>query len=489
MLRKYPPHHVALAAILLVALLLRGCGLDQRPMHADEANQAVKLGNLLETGDYWFDPSDHHGPTLYYFARPVAWLCGKNTLAGLTEFSVRLTPALFGVLVVYLTALLAAPLGRISMLVAAAFVAVAPPTLYYSRYFIQETLLLAFTLSALLCGREWLRSGRLRWAWAMGGCAGLMLATKALAPVFVVAALLALWVDHGFRTPPPARLRGFAVACLGAFVVAALFYTSFGNNTRGLGDALISYSTMFGRATDTATGHEKPWWYYAVLLTRSYHGWPDWRTIPFLALALVGYFSSWRSGQAVMRFFVIYTTVIAAAISLVPYKTPWVVMHVVPSLALFAAEVYELPLRWRRIQPGPLFAIAIVSVLLLGSVGWFVSFTRPADPRNPYAYVHSAPDVLKARPLAEAARRAHPNGVIKVIGPEYWPLPWYLRGLPRVGYYNTPPDDCDASLIFVAADLADTVKARLHGDYDMSYLGLRPGVLLVVFAQSGGSAP
>jgi hypothetical protein len=128
-------------------------------------------------------------------------------------------------------------------------------------------------------------------------------------------------------------------------------------------------------------------------------------------------------------------------------------------------------------------------VLLLGSVAWFVSFTRPANPRNPYAYVHSAPDVLKVRPLAEAVRRAQPDGAIKVIGPEYWPLPWYLRGLPRVGYWNEPPDDCDGALVITSAELAETVRARLHGDYAMSYLGLRPDVVLVVFTKSAGSAP
>lgn len=488
-MRKFRPHHLALAAILLVALLFRVWALGARPMHADEANQAVKLGELLEQGTYWFDPADHHGPTLYYFARPVAWLFGQFTLAELTETVVRLTPALFGTLIVLLTALLAAPLGRVSFLVAPAFVAVAPAAVYYSRYFIQETLLLAFTLGALLCGREWLRSGRVWWALAMGACAGLMFATKALAPLFAVAALVSLAVEHGLRAPPPRRLRGFAWACLALLVTGAVLYSSFGDNPDGVQDALASFVSMFDRATGGASGHEKPWWYYAELLTRRYDMWPDWRPLPFLALATVGYFSSWRSSQPLMRFLVVYTTIIAAVLSFTPYKTPWVVIHLVPPLALFAAEVYELPLRWRRIAPVPLFAIAAISVALLGWSAWFVAFKRPADPRNPFAYVHAAPDVLKVRPLAESVRRDFPADNILVIGSDYWPLPWYLRGLPRVGYYPVPPETIDAPLVFVTADLASTVQERLTGDYTMSYLGLRPNVILVAFARSGGSDP
>ena len=44
-----------------LALWIRVWHLDQRPMHADEANQAVKAGNLLEGRGYAFDPADHHG--------------------------------------------------------------------------------------------------------------------------------------------------------------------------------------------------------------------------------------------------------------------------------------------------------------------------------------------------------------------------------------------------------------------------------------------
>ena len=54
------------------------CGLavrlphSPRPMHGDEANQAVRTGMLLETGRYDYDPQDHHGPSLYWLTLPVA---------------------------------------------------------------------------------------------------------------------------------------------------------------------------------------------------------------------------------------------------------------------------------------------------------------------------------------------------------------------------------------------------------------------------------
>jgi len=68
------------------------------------------------------------------------------------------------------------------------------------------------------------------------------------------------------------------------------------------------------------------------------------------------------------------------------------------------------------------------------------AFLRPADARNPYAYVHSSPDVLELTALAGATHTQTPNGIIRVISEEYWPIPWYLRALPAnsIGYWPHP---------------------------------------------------
>ncbi len=82
--------------ILVTGLIFRVYNLDKRPMHHDEANQAVKCGRLLEEGRYQYDPLDHHGPSLYYLTLPFAWLTGSRSLADLNETVIRLVPAFFG---------------------------------------------------------------------------------------------------------------------------------------------------------------------------------------------------------------------------------------------------------------------------------------------------------------------------------------------------------------------------------------------------------
>jgi predicted membrane-bound mannosyltransferase len=95
--------------------------------------------------------------------------------------------------------------------------------------------------------------------------------------------------------------------------------------------------------------------------------------------------------------------------------------------------------------------------------------------------VHSSRDVLKFRPLAEAARTVRPGGPIRVISEEYWPLPWYLRGMADVGYWTEAPADCSGALVIASVAQADTVRARLGRPARETFVGLRPGFLCVVF--------
>jgi uncharacterized protein (TIGR03663 family) len=502
--------------LMLVAVLgfwLRTRDLERRPMHADEANQAVKLGELLDRGHYSFDPRDHHGPTLYYAALPMAWARGEHSLATLTEKTVRLVPAFFGTVSILLLVALgtalcrddsegdAAPSSAVCWpaLAAGMFMAVSPPAVYYSRYFIQESLLVTFTLATVASVRNLWRSGLTRWAIAAGASVGLMQATKASAPLFLFAAFVAATMASRFSRHSPnarrdsperdnrsvrsrSRLQSATIALLAALVTASLLYSSFGTNPAGLRDALAVYGqaiTRFG-ADSAPTGHEKPWWYYLRMFGWYREGGLVWHQAAFSSLALAGLVVAFARPGKFLRGVAIYTFVIVAAFSFFAYKTPWHTVHFVPGLALLAAGALAAV---TRLRTGRFVAVAfglLVTATLYQQTGR-AAFLRPADQRNPYAYVHSSFDVLKYRGLAEAAAARSPEQPIRVISEEYWPLPWYLRGIPRVGFYSSPPEDCDGALVIVSATQADAVRARLRQKYRESFLGLRPGFVCILF--------
>jgi len=80
--------------------------------------------------------------------------------------------------------------------------------------------------------------------------------------------------------------------------------------------------------------------------------------------------------------------------------------------------------------------------------------------------------------------------LIKVVaGPyEQWPLPWYLRGFERVGYWTSAADAGrldDARLLVAAQDRSAALDAALGDRYVSEFYGLRPGVLLTLYVERG----
>ena len=177
-----------LAAVLVVAIAagafaFRVPRLEQRPMHTDEAVHAAKVGILLETGAYTYDPLEYHGPTIYYAALPFIWVSGARTLAETSEWQFRIVPVVFGVGLVLLLLLVLDGLGPWEAVCAAILTAISPAMVFYSRYYIQEIPLVFFTFCAIAAGWRHMHSKRMGWALLCGLSLGLMLATKETAVI------------------------------------------------------------------------------------------------------------------------------------------------------------------------------------------------------------------------------------------------------------------------------------------------------------------
>ena len=133
----------------IIGLSLRLPRLELRPLHTDEAVQAVKTGELLNSGRYVYDPHEFHGPTLQYISLPVVWVFGGDYLQA-TERAYRLVPAFFGTGLILLSLGFGRLIGWQAAAVAAALTAVSPAMTYYSRYYIHEMLLVVFSACAYL---------------------------------------------------------------------------------------------------------------------------------------------------------------------------------------------------------------------------------------------------------------------------------------------------------------------------------------------------
>jgi uncharacterized protein (TIGR03663 family) len=489
-----------LLAVAVAGAWLRADRLGVRPMHTDEAVQAVKFGDLLEEGHYLYNPQEYHGPTLYYLTVPWARALGARTLSDMTEVRLRAVPLAFGVGVVLLSALLVPALGRGGAAGAAAALALNPFLVYYSRYYIQESLLVFFTAAAVACGWRHLRRPSAAWAVAAGLAVGLMFATKETSAIAYAAAAAGLAAAGAFGRGADGRRRWAlirpahaAVFVLAAVLVITCFFTSFFTHGRGLWDSVAAYGFFAQRAG--GAGHEKPWPYYLQVLFFHRAGplgiWSQW---PLLLFGGAGAWFAFRGvagappSRGLARFLAVFAAGTFVLYSAIPYKTPWLILTPVWAICLLAG-VGARGL-WLAARGAPA-RLALGLVLVAGAwdlvrQGRWINGRYAADARNPCAYEHTSSDLLNgARTILDAAAVA-PGGrgtLVRIVSQEYWPLPWYLRSLSNVGYWTEVPDEADAPVIVASPNLVPALEARLKDRYVSSVAGLRPGVALQILVR------
>ena len=169
---------LGLLAIAAGALLFWARGLNQRPMHQDEAIGADKFHELWAAHKYKYDPFEYHGPTLNYFTLPVVWMSGAKSYVETTEATYRIVTVLFGVGLILLLRLTWDGLGWAESLCAGALIAISPAMSFFARYYIHEMLLVFFIFLAIGSAWRYSQGGRKRWAYLCGIALGLAYATK-----------------------------------------------------------------------------------------------------------------------------------------------------------------------------------------------------------------------------------------------------------------------------------------------------------------------
>lgn len=498
-------------AVFLLAVILHTARLDLRPMHHDEANQALKFGQLLEKGEYRYDPSDHHGPSLYYITLPFARVLSGASLADLSEKTLRLVTGSFGLGTILLLLLLIPMMGRAAVAWASLALAVSPVMVYFSRFYIQETILVFFLAGFVAAAWRYIRRPGWGWAAAAGLCAGMMYATKETSIIAFGAVAAALLLARGPTKKPmnheETRVQGRKAMAGGVWphlflatgiglAVSFLFFSSFLQNPKGFLDSVLSFKVYFVRAGEGGF-HVQPWHYYFHLLAFSGgHGDAFWSEGLVLILALVGAVDAFRrkrrddGGPAFLRFLVFYAALAASVYSAIPYKTPWNLLPFYVGFIMLAGSGAAALTSVPRRNTGKL-AVALVLVAgfaQLGFQSYRANFVYPADTRNPYVYAQTTPDFLGLVRRVEALVPLVPERremLIKVIaGPyETWPLPWYFRAFGRVGYWPSSADAGDIDrppVIISSAEETARLEPVLSLAYRSEYYGLRPGVLLTL---------
>jgi uncharacterized protein (TIGR03663 family) len=487
---------ITVSIILALGTLLRVCELNLKPLHHDESVNGFFLLGLFREGIYRYNPANYHGPTLYYFALIS---CSINNLLfgseGPSTIAVRMVPVLFGIGIIGIVLAFRDRLGTIGALAASTLAAVSPGVVYLSRDFIHETLLVFFTLWLALCTMRFADTGKTGQILLGAIAAALMVCTKETAPLSFFSLLLGVIAAVVWAAPHWARIvpnfgtwRQILLQALAAFALfllsSFLFFSSFfGNYPQGVRDAVTTYSYW---ARTGMTQQTAPWYTYLLWLIHE--------EAPIFILATVG------AGIALIQrrdhfaiFAATWTFTLLVAYSIVPYKTPWILLNMIVPMCLVAGHaVQELwsyrtklfagAMRW--LAPATLIAV-VIAVCLHQSIQ--LNFIHYDDPRYVYPYVQTRRTFLNLIDMVNENAKSMGTGTatsVAVVAPEYWPLPWYLRDYKNTGYF-AQVIPTNASLIIGSRRQQPELEHQLAGRYRFAGMyPMRPGVELVLFVSN-----
>ena len=510
---------IGVIVILLIAALLRSYDLNLVPLHHDEGVNGNFLVRLVREGAYAYDPANYHGPTLYYFAALIPWttklLFGTSAREtyGLTTFTIRLIPALFGIGTIVLVFLLRRKLGTVATLAAGLMLAVSPGAVYLSRYFIHETLFVFFTLGIVVAAVWFYEERNPSYLIPAAASAALLFATKETAFISVGVLFIALVLTVVYMsinrkgqarryrdaeglsriTEPFGGTTSFVTSIALALIVFValwlLFYSSFFTNNKGIWDSLETFNIW----TKTgSTAHEHPPSQYLVWLVRQES------TLLFLG-AIGAAMAVLKPRNSLALFCALWSFGLIAAYSLIPYKTPWLVLNFLIPLALISGhaiqEIYELDQRQLRLA-------AVILVVALGIATYqsiklnFINYDND-DEKNVYVYAHTTRPLLDLVNQVEQIAKENQGGQtgITIVSPDYWPLPWYFRNFSRVGYFGGMAASSEPIIIAnenqrpqVEENFGELYRQVPSAAEDGAF-ELRPGVRLLLYVRRSGFLP
>lgn len=398
--------------IAMVAALIRLFNLTLPPLFFDESIHATILKSLFN-GNYRYNPA-YHGPLLYYLLYTPVQTLGES------EFSLRILPALTGILVALTPLLYRRFIGSEAAIIAAVLVAISAIITNYSRFCREDifqllfTALFAYFIFRYLEKEKSLKDLRVDRDTLLLTTSFIFMALLATLKetFYPIAAVFALYFIFDIKK---FRASDLAISASVFLLIYFAFYTNFFTYTT----PLTNFSEFPAVKAVSYWKHQHdiariggPWYYYLELILL--YDFPAFLLAIFALHAIIIKRNNFEAFTAYwfLSFLILF--------SYIQEKVPWLGIHILfPMYILTGIAIVRLNSKLDRRKLKTLAAVCIL-FSAYGSV--HVNHINPVNPAEPALYLPTQYDV---REFAEKTRGERIY-IFTEIG-EYWPLAWYLR--------------------------------------------------------------
>lgn len=476
--------HLVFVLLFFLAIVLRYIFLTMKPPHFDEGINGFFVQQMWKQGFYKYDPHNFHGPLYFYILQFTELIFGKGI------WGMRAITCAMGLAGVWLIYRHREFFGR-AALFAAVLVAFSPAMVFYNRYAIHESLFIFFQILFSFGFLRWRQQPTRRaYLYMLLGVLG-SFATKETFFIFFGTWVISLFCvrisERYWPSLPvavgqvkknqkaraqtlPRELKIVMATDTLVFVLLTLaLFSGFLMNRDGVRDMIMAYSFWTKTGTAHVSGHEKYFWYWWDLLRRY-----EWFGLLSVILG-AGFF---LRAQKWLRHFFFLSFGLFLAYSIIPYKTPWLIMGMLWPMALLLGMVIEQALR----HPKPLVKWSVAAIGVIVFIQAFaqtirMNFYHYIDSEEPYVYVQSTGDINEVMALIETHIKQFPEDYgmyILDMNRDPWPFPWLLGGYGHVEFTNAESMDIDkADVIFLDAGNAEAVEKKLKKPFWKRSLDIR----------------
>ncbi len=274
-------------------------------------------------------------------------------------------------------------------------------------------------------------------------------------------------------------LIGVAVAAVFAYIIV-LFFSSFFTYPEGVQKAVDAY-TIWSK-TGSKDHTQNGFWGYLKWM---------WRIeAPILLLAAAGTLIALIKARHRFAIFTgLWAFGLALAYSIIPYKTPWLLLSFLLPMCISAGyainELFASEKIASKITAGTL---AVAATCVLAYQSYDINFVRYDDNDLPYIYAHTRREFKDL--ISEIERYAEKSGkgkqtAVQIVSPDYWPMVWYMNDYPKAIFHATMAEAAGAEMIVAKKkDQDDKVIEKYSADYRFAGMfPLRPGVDLVLLVR------
>lgn len=480
----------SVAAILVFVLLavfgttLRVQSASARTPHADEAEQAYTFYKLYNANEYKYNPNGPHGPVLYYWA----YACQKaHDFLGLKKVSkVEIKTLRLYLLPIFLALLctfycMRKKCGIVCVFTAATFWCFSSLATIYSVYFVQESFFSLFVFLSVLFAYKFAETPDAKNAVLLGVFCGLSQCCKETFAIVALAGIIPfLWAAMANKNLfTKAFFKNAIYATLSAAVVYIVFYSSFFTNFSGVADGVLSYIHFADKSESAA--HSKEFLYYAKILFGNANSRIFMGETAIAILAVFGGISAFVKKDAFAKYCASFAAIYFVLLSLIAYKTPWLLMSLMVFLCVLAGYFVAALFSAKNKLVKALALVVFISALCFQyKQARFAAIRFANDPRNAFTYVHTLSDYKNFESLAKKILAAKPKASFEFFAQNsLWPIPYLL--LENNAQFKSTPQKTDADIVVCDSDKLDSFIDKNAYQFDL--FGLRENLILRVYTK------